>query len=100
MYLLIVHANSLTSGLSRARAHGPHHRVARKAKKYAGAFPLREHARVSRIPVAAPGAATQPGSVYADGLKLVAPRVGNGRLAAVVQHDRRAVGGMQPEQLQ
>src|ERR1700738_5132303 len=39
-------------------------------------------------------------SVHADGLKLVAPRVGNRRLAAVGQHDRRAVGGMQREQLQ
>ena len=38
-------------------------------------------------------------SVHADGLELVAPRVGDRRLARVGEHDRRAVGGMQREQL-
>src|SRR5262249_21335154 len=34
-------------------------------------------------------------SVHADGLELLAPGVGDGRLAAVGEHDRRAVGRVQ-----
>src|SRR5262252_1047745 len=34
-------------------------------------------------------------SVHADGVELLAPGVGDGRLAAVGQHDRRAVGRVQ-----
>ena len=37
--------------------------------------------------------------MHAHGLELLAPGVGDGRLAAVGEHDRRAVGGMQREQL-
>src|SRR5258708_25925979 len=38
--------------------------------------------------------------MYADGLELLAPGVGEGCLAAVGEHDRRAVGGVQREQLE
>src|SRR6185369_9256152 len=33
--------------------------------------------------------------MHADGLELLAPGVGDGRFAAIGQHDRRAVGGVQ-----
>src|ERR1700676_4864497 len=39
-------------------------------------------------------------SVNADGLQFVAPCIRDRRFAAVGQHDRRAVGGVQCEQLQ
>src|SRR5260370_38009160 len=38
-------------------------------------------------------------SMDADGLELLAPGVGDRRLTAVGQHDRRAVGRVQGEQL-
>ena len=38
-------------------------------------------------------------SVHAHRLELLAPGVGDGRVAAVGEHHRRAVGGMQHEQL-
>src|SRR5258708_39932604 len=39
-------------------------------------------------------------SVHADGLELLAPGIGDRGLAAVGEHDRRAVRGMQRKQLQ
>src|SRR5882757_4665462 len=72
MYFLI-HVNSLTSDPSRRRDRGLRLRVPKKAKKYAGASRLREHARVLRIPVAALSAATNPrrqtASVTAEDLR-------------------------------
>jgi len=38
---------------------------------------------------------SEAASVNADGLQLVAPRIRNRGFAAIGQHDRRAVGGMQ-----
>ena len=51
------------------------------------------------MPMRAPlGARRQQASVHADGFKLVRHRVGDGRLAGVGHHDRRAVGRVQREQ--
>src|SRR5947207_15859287 len=49
---------------------------------------------------AASATAARAASVHADGLKLVAPCVGDRSFAAVGQHDGGAVGGMQREQFQ
>src|SRR4051794_32327950 len=72
------------------------------SKKYAGRSDWR-HARVLRILSARLHTALchrHRVSVHADGLQFVAPCVGDRRLTAVGKHDRRAVGGMQGEQLQ
>src|ERR1019366_4965079 len=71
-------------------------------KKYAGAVPgLPENSPACReFPFAMSVTPASPASVNADGLQFVAPCVGNRRFAAVGQHDRGAVGGMQREQLQ
>src|SRR5713101_1849694 len=67
----------------------------------------RDHARVSPnslvaarnqssdwLPSVTPATA---GSVNADGLQFIAPCVGDRRFAAVGQHDRRTVGGVERE---
>jgi hypothetical protein len=38
--------------------------------------------------------------VYADGLQLLADGIGDRRFAAVGEHDRRPVGGVQGKELQ
>src|SRR5579862_7733694 len=38
--------------------------------------------------------------MHADGFELLAPRIGDGLFAALGEHDRRAVGGVQRKQLQ
>src|SRR6202023_2882980 len=84
-----------------------------KIRAPAPASPVTD-ARASRIPMSATGSrerlrsvvagrfseAAVAASVNADGLQFVAPCIRNRRFTAIGQHDRRAVGGMQREQLQ
>src|SRR4029450_12034196 len=81
--------------------------IGEDGKKIRGRFPVKEGPRVTSSPYGAngrcklaPATATSAASVHADGLKLVAPCIGDRRFAAVGQHDRGAVGGMQREQFQ
>src|SRR5882757_4002545 len=53
----------------------------------------------STTPARAGVATASTTSVDADGLQLVAPCIRNRRFAAIGQHDRSAIGGMERKQL-